>query len=736
MIFSSLTVNFAQAQTVYYTVALDGSGNFKDIQSAINAVPSGSTALILVKAGTYVLNPTTSTSKPTIVKSGITIRGSGIDKTIIKCFPTMQPAGSNRRAPAFLSTSSLSNFVLEDMTIIQNGTPDNLGYNAIDLRGDSNTNIRLSNLKVTDAFGACISVNSFNGLTVENCQLVRAWTGISMSGGRSAVVRGNIVSNTKGNGVFTQVHGYQIVSGVVIEDNRIENAGDTGIDITSVSSVGYHSDVTIQRNTLVNSHIRVSGTKHVKILDNTLTGGKSVINVDAGQLRPIDIVIQGNYVTTSRDKGIRIAGAQDCVIQGNQITMLTPTLRPQTGISVASYGTVLVEGNTISSPADYGIDFCGWWISDHTMTIKGNTILNPGKIGIYDNGKGQGAVVVDSNIIWDKKQPFVSIYGIRTDYTDNKWTIKYNHVYAGSIAYISAPKSLLIENVYKPPSSVQHVLVIDVQGSGTTNPLPETYTYNEGDAVQVDAQPATGWKLGHWLLDGDDVGSADPYSLTMYADHSLTAVFTQVVPVVFEDGFESGSFSAWTSKRVSTSESASVSTAERHHGSYAGYFTSNGERGIEYASVYKDIAPSSELYTRGYFYVSRSGISGNDDRFYLIGLYSGANSVAYAGWRMTGGVVKWALVVKDGTNVVSAYSTSSPLSNKWYCVELRWRSGSTDGLGELYIDGVRVCSIGGKNTAYYGNVNRVQFGLPYLNDCGSTTVYGDCCVVSKASVGT
>ena len=62
---------------------------------------------------------------------------------------------------------------------------------------------------------------------------------------------------------------------------------------------------------------------------------------------------------------------------------------------------------------------------------------------------------------------------------------------------------------------------------GTTSPAPGTYTYVEGESVQITALPNTGWKLSHWTLDGASIGSQNPASVTMNKDHMLVAVFTQ-----------------------------------------------------------------------------------------------------------------------------------------------------------------------------------------------------------------
>ena len=72
-------------------------------------------------------------------------------------------------------------------------------------------------------------------------------------------------------------------------------------------------------------------------------------------------------------------------------------------------------------------------------------------------------------------------------------------------------------------------LTVSVEGSGSTDPSPDTYSYSDGSQVQVDALPDSGWELSHWLLDTVNVGSSDPYTVTMNEDHTLTAVFNETM---------------------------------------------------------------------------------------------------------------------------------------------------------------------------------------------------------------
>lgn len=202
----------------------------------------------------------------------------------------------------------------------------------------------------------------------------------------------------------------------------------------------------------------------------------------------------------------------------------------------------------------------------------------------------------------------------------------------------------------------------------------------------------------------------------------------------FQDGFESGSFGAWTGITATAGETIGIVSTVEHSGTYSAKLTSNGGSSFEDAYCYENMASSQELYGRSFVYVSESGISANDDRFYFEILQANANSVAYAGWRMVGGVVKWNLLIRDGTGWAAAYSSSIPSLNQWYSVELYWKADSSNGMGELFINGQLVCSISNKNTSYYGSVTSANFGLPELYNCASTQIYLDDCAISGAYI--
>ena len=73
-----------------------------------------------------------------------------------------------------------------------------------------------------------------------------------------------------------------------------------------------------------------------------------------------------------------------------------------------------------------------------------------------------------------------------------------------------------------------YTLEFGVVGNGETNLEPGTYVYPEGQALNLWAIPAEGWRFDHWEGDvGDAIPTAVSINLTMDQDRNVTAVFGQ-----------------------------------------------------------------------------------------------------------------------------------------------------------------------------------------------------------------
>jgi hypothetical protein len=307
------------------------------------------------------------------------------------------------------------------------------------------------------------------------------------------------------------------------------------------------------------------------------------------------------------------------------------------------------------------------------------------------------------------------------------------------VDYVEASESA------SPPSppTKYWTLTITSQSSEGGITLPSgIITIEEGASQVVQANANPNYEFQYWMFDGEGNGTINPITISAQnadTSHTLTAVFALSLSTShFEDGFESGDFSKWNGTRISSGETATVADVLPYQGSFHGRYTSNGGGEVEYAYSYR-IIDEEEAYARGYFYIA-SGLplENNDDRFYFIRLRAGRNSLAGVGIRRDGGRDKWVLYGRNSSGWVELiYANSSVIEmNCWYCVELHWKKHATHGIAETYVDGERILVIEDIDTARFGNVSEIRFGLTLaLEVQKSLDVYSDCLAVSNTYIG-
>lgn len=207
---------------------------------------------------------------------------------------------------------------------------------------------------------------------------------------------------------------------------------------------------------------------------------------------------------------------------------------------------------------------------------------------------------------------------------------------------------------------------------------------------------------------------------------------------LFQDGFETANFAKWNGTVFSYGETADVQTYLPHHGSYNARFMSSGNGGTENAYCFK-YADMQEAYARGYFQIGSSGpLTDSGDRFYFMRLVAGSQSLVGVGVRQQAGKAQWVLYGRNGSAWVGPFYASNltVATNHLYCLELHWKRSATQGLAEVYLDGVKILQINSINTDYYGNANRIEFGIvSAINVQNKLTVYADCFSLSKTYNG-
>jgi hypothetical protein len=99
-------------------------------------------------------------------------------------------------------------------------------------------------------------------------------------------------------------------------------------------------------------------------------------------------------------------------------------------------------------------------------------------------------------------------------------------------------------------------------------------------------------------------------SLTPTSAFSPTATFTPVVSTFFNDGLESGSYSAWDLATAGGDGSVSVQTGTVRNGTYAALLSATGNVGSDAFARKIMTSPETDLTATGYFMVTQEGVTG------------------------------------------------------------------------------------------------------------------------------
>ena len=111
-----------------------------------------------------------------------------------------------------------------------------------------------------------------------------------------------------------------------------------------------------------------------------------------------------------------------------------------------------------------------------------------------------------------------------TDYIFNGWTgdVSLGHENDNPITITMDSDKSITANFALP------VLTIIAGIGGTTDPAPDTYTYDEGTEVTITAMPNSGYEFSGWS--GDASRTTNPITITMDSDKSITANFSATAP--------------------------------------------------------------------------------------------------------------------------------------------------------------------------------------------------------------
>jgi peptidoglycan/xylan/chitin deacetylase (PgdA/CDA1 family) len=306
----------------------------------------------------------------------------------------------------------------------------------------------------------------------------------------------------------------------------------------------------------------------------------------------------------------------------------------------------------------------------------------------YDDGyTGNKAVIIVS---------FDDAY--RTDYT-TVWPMFSSRGLAGTSFIVGSSVdsgissaltwAMINKMAQVPPPPWSLSISSNPSAGGSTNPGVGTHTVDQTHTFDnpflVFAAPSAGYVFGGWLFDGT-LSTGNPILLCAKSSTLTHILIANYVPVnvassnVFQDGFESGSFSAWSADGSSSVVSLPVTS-----GSFAAQATGpNALWARDLDSNYDD------LFFAGYVQVPSGLANGQNTMF--ISILDGSYSYEVSGGLDTDGSGSTHWVLSVNNNWFSSYAFSLQ-TNHWYFMQIEYNIGGT---ANLFVDGTLVCSASGQ----------------------------------------
>jgi hypothetical protein len=213
--------------------------------------------------------------------------------------------------------------------------------------------------------------------------------------------------------------------------------------------------------------------------------------------------------------------------------------------------------------------------------------------------------------------------------------------------------------------------------------------------------------------------------------------------IIFENGFEEGSFAAWTGTVIAQGQSLTCVTATNeptspHHGNYQAKAVINGSLMPTSAYAYKDLPNSSTtIDLRFYVYLSTFYCPTQPHETYLGTIASGENILTQIGLTETTGELVF-IAYYSGITVI-LYSQKTLSLNVWHCFEMQRIQDLTNGEYHIWLDGTELTEFKRTNVdtsaytatrIYVGNYHGCAY---HAHD--QVTFYIDCVTVSNTYLG-
>ncbi len=318
-----------------FIVALDGSGDFDDIQEAIDALPNTG-GEIYIKEGTYEPN-----EKIKILKSNVSLIGSG-NSTIIK------PKINDYIIQIGNGTTTLSKIVISDLQI----------------DGINQTGYPANGIYINGGASNYITETIIKNCNIKNCY----WTNIYLEYTENCIIENNLCVSTRvTHSIFTDNYNLYIkISGNILD------SGTNGL--TMWSNTQYS---TIDENIIRN--MALYGMELWPVNYSSITGNITEANGDT-QIRLIcwGVSVTGNIAKDGGGKGFELSSGNESTITGN-VSLNNTT----DGFNINSNNNTIISSNISKDNGGTGIILDAY--TDRNI-VTSNLVLNNTTAQITDNG--------------------------------------------------------------------------------------------------------------------------------------------------------------------------------------------------------------------------------------------------------------------------------------------------------------------------------------------------------------
>lgn len=88
--------------------------------------------------------------------------------------------------------------------------------------------------------------------------------------------------------------------------------------------------------------------------------------------------------------------------------------------------------------------------------------------------------------------------------------------------------SVLYNSLIVPEMTETHDVIIEVEGLGTTQPAPGTYTLEAGETFTISAEAQEGWIFEHFMINNETTIAQPTHQFPVESAMQITAVFSQI----------------------------------------------------------------------------------------------------------------------------------------------------------------------------------------------------------------